>query len=260
MKRACAVCVTARAKPCPQPASEELEECYRQFQIANYKCLTAAVCVMRPAAKFYQHLFKSEMWGVLFRAPRGALPLRMQWTQQKTVHTVADAPTASSASGAGTTRTRVFLRTLSENPLQFDLMDVDEEPPENSHEIELIDNELNSQPCADTVTALIQHACTLPHSDWVQDLAAGLRAEGAVPLAQMICNSREQLKPHAGALAAPLLELAASTPREDNGRKLLNSLHVDIVTRNPPPLERHRGLPLRAPQLDHRVPNQHLYR
>ncbi|KAL0803201.1 hypothetical protein ABMA28_017340 [Loxostege sticticalis] len=220
MKRACAVCVTARAKPCPQPASDELEECYRQFQIANYKCLTAAVCVMRPAAKFYQHLFKSDMWGVLFRPPRGALPLRMQWTQQKTVHTVADAPTASSASSAGTTRTRVFLRTLSENPLQFDLMDVDEEPPENSHEIELIDNELNSQPCADTVTALIQHACTLPHSDWVQDLAAGLH-DMQLP--------RTVEAPTPGALAAPLLELAASTPREDNGRKLLNSLHVDIL-------------------------------
>ncbi|XP_028172835.1 uncharacterized protein LOC114361834 [Ostrinia furnacalis] len=278
MKRACGVCAASRDKACPRPAAPELKEAYRQFQVANYKCLCAAILIMRPEAKFYQFLFRRNVWEKLFDCEQQwKLPLKMTWSQQKTIHTVVDSPTGrtSATSASRTTRTRMFLRTLSENPLQFDLMDTDEEPPENSHEIELVDNELNSQECADTVIGLLQHASSLHHTGWVTALAEGLA--GSAPLAQMVCNCREALKPHAGVLRGPLIEVMATTAREDNGRKLVNSLHVDIVSfdrlqvlgsvfakaepRNPPPLERYtRPATIGPPKLGHRVSNKHVHR
>ncbi|XP_063836741.1 uncharacterized protein LOC135085885 [Ostrinia nubilalis] len=185
MKRAGGLCAASRDKACPRPAAPELKEAYRQFQVANYKCLCAAILIMRPEAKFYQFLFSRNVWEKLFDCEQQwKLPLKMTWSQQKTIHTVVDSPTSrtSATSASRTTRTRMFLRTLSENPLQFDLMDTDEEPPENSHEIELVDNELNSQECADTVMGLLQHASSLHHTGWVTALAEGLT--GSAPLAQ----------------------------------------------------------------------------
>ncbi|CAG9789775.1 unnamed protein product [Diatraea saccharalis] len=235
IKKVCALCYTLRSKNIPDDASADLRRCYRQCLLENYKCFCAAVCVSCPAEKFYGFLFDPTVWekivdpDVVYK-----LPLQSQWNRDRKYHvTAANVPSGGAGAGAGagtgTLRTRVFLRTLSVDPLQYDLLPPQEQE-DNAQELELCINELNSEPLVVCVSGLVNHAALLAHHAWRGALAAALGGDATGTnvkwiLAQVIYNCRDKLIPHASVLRPALLQFVAKTACDSR----LNGLHIDVL-------------------------------
>ncbi|KAI5640746.1 hypothetical protein NE865_06853 [Phthorimaea operculella] len=241
VRETCKLCHNLRKVKIPNDADNKFKEDFRQFQCASYNCYAAAICKRRPDGdKFYQPLFDITTWdNIVDSAKKYHLFIRQQWNQrtkrQPVSIDVESAPTsglASLSASRGTVRSRMFLRTLSENPLMYDLIEDSKDEEIKTQDIQLPSNELNSHECSATITALLCHVTNLPHTTWVNLLVEGLNAchkNAKWLLAQMICNCKEELKPHASVLRSALLEVVANTALERNEKMVLNGLHVDIL-------------------------------
>ncbi|RVE50689.1 hypothetical protein evm_004599 [Chilo suppressalis] len=240
IKRVCTLCHTLRTKTIPDDASEDLKDCYRQCLVQNYKCFCAAVCVSRPAEKFYSFLFELKEWekmvdsNVVYK-----LPLQSQWNKGRKLHLVAaNVPSEgdylkglTGTRTSGTLHTRLFLRTLSDDPLKYDLHQIGDQDA-NAQDLELLANELNKVELVLPLTALVSHAARLTHYMWRESLSQALKQGTRNTrwiLAQVICNCKEELSPHASVIRPALLELVADTACDNGGKKTLNGLHFDVL-------------------------------
>ncbi|XP_045782102.1 uncharacterized protein LOC123878815 [Maniola jurtina] len=229
----CKLCVTLRASvKCPPAADESMKESCRLFYCSNYNCLAAAICCTQLKPAVCATVFHKDVWNHLIGDEEIKLPLRPQWIQRSTRQAVSIEVTGSllslrTSATLTTVRTPAFLRTLSENPFQYDLVQEDEQP--QTQDLQLIDNYLNKHECAGTLTALLSRVSALEHVQWRDALIATLDgdARGNVKwlLAQAVCNSKEDLKPHASALRPALLAVIVKTAKD----KKLNGLHIDIL-------------------------------
>ncbi|XP_046975388.1 uncharacterized protein LOC124541516 [Vanessa cardui] len=224
----CKLCFTLRTKvTCPEGADEAMEKSCRSFQCANYNCLVTAIVLRDPKPQVYETVLDESVWARLVGDEDIDLPIREQWRQRVTRQAV---PAALSELRTRTlsdarTRTRMFTRTLSENPLAYDLLqEHDEMGPQ---ELEVSDNPLNRHPCAATLSSLFSAVGSRGIDVW-----GGLEralAEGpprvAWLLAQAVVNSREQLQARAHVLQRALLALVARSAHN----RTLNALHVDIL-------------------------------
>ncbi|KAL4719105.1 hypothetical protein ACJJTC_011789, partial [Scirpophaga incertulas] len=204
---------------------------YRECSVENFRCLCAAICVSRPAEKFYELVFNIKVWETLVDPDaKFKLPILSHWSQRRTFHSTA-VDVTSAEKEHGSVRTRVFLRTLSEDPLQYDFLPLPAQEG-SCQELELSATALNLQPVATTLTALVKHATALPHQGWrdtlTKVLVGGSHTNLKWTLAQVICNCKKELTPHANVLRPALLEMVSSTAFEHTGKRVLNGLHVEV--------------------------------
>ncbi|XP_026328054.1 uncharacterized protein LOC113236263, partial [Hyposmocoma kahamanoa] len=172
----CKACVGLRKLKC----CDSYEEVYRQFQVANYNCLCAAICKKKPMENIYSQIFDHDTWARLVDKNRQYdIPLLNKWHQRtkRTPISVEVETDEHTNIHTGTVRTRMFLRTLSENPLQYDLIADNVEETVITQDLTLRENELNNHECAPTLTAVLCHMSTLGFSQWKDLLAAALSGD-----------------------------------------------------------------------------------
>ncbi|XP_063544185.1 uncharacterized protein LOC134752404 [Cydia strobilella] len=142
---------------CPLP-DDQLFPMYRKLQCLIYNVMCAAICRRRPAAPPYEQLLSTgALQRIVDEKEEYVLPIRASWTQRTKLFPVAVPLEPSTLSPSHTQRSRIFLRTLSEDPMLFDLHSSVEEQME-VQDISLVETPLNSHPCAGTLTALLRHA------------------------------------------------------------------------------------------------------
>ncbi|CAG4948263.1 unnamed protein product [Parnassius apollo] len=236
-------CVELEAKKvvvCPAGADQKLKNNCLLFHCENYNCLTAAIFCREPKeSKFYDLIYNEAAWNrIVDPDVTYDLPLRAQWRkrtvkQAVSVELSSDSPLLgrSLTRTSARTRTRTFLHTLSENPLDFDLqLPCDEQ--DDGHEMSVSESSVNEHACAATLTAATSRICLLPISSWQHRIAAALRAHlhhnVKWLLAQVICNCTEDVKSHASILRPALLEMIVQTSSDGAGG-VLNGLHVQIL-------------------------------
>ncbi|XP_048003186.1 uncharacterized protein LOC125239617 [Leguminivora glycinivorella] len=214
---------------CPLP-DDQLYTMYRKLQCLIYNVMCAAICRRRPPAPLYEQLLSTDaLQKIVDDKEEYILPIRNSWMQRTKSIAVAVPLEPNMLSRSHTQRSRIFLRTLSEDPMLFDLHSSEEEQLE-VQDISLLETPLNSHACAATLTALLHHAAGVSTlaSLWrcLASLLAGTSGNNLKwLLAQVICNCKEELKPHASVLLPGLLAVLASV---ENG-KCMNGLHLDVV-------------------------------
>ncbi|CAH0599403.1 unnamed protein product [Chrysodeixis includens] len=235
-EQACRYCVTISASTkCGEGASPELREACLWLQSAAYNCLTAAICRRKPNKKLYTRIFDAHAWAnIVDKDAVYPFELQAYSTYRGTRSPRKPLEMLPSSSFTGTVRSRLFLTTLTENPLQYDMIPDEEDDLEDDQPPELEDSVLDAHGCLSTLTALLEHAATLEHNDWRSILIACLTAGTVLNvkwlLSQAICNASESLKSHAGELTPGLLQLIADTPQAYNNKFVLNNLHLEILT------------------------------
>ncbi|CAB3224481.1 unnamed protein product [Arctia plantaginis] len=245
IKEVCIYSMTLRTKVrCPDNASAALQDACLRLQTSAYNCLTAAICKRRPSQKQYAAVFDMSAWTkIVDPHVQHDLWPRAYWgdTKSRKQPGGADGQGPNSVSTtltySRTVRTSLFMATLSENPMQYDMIPNEDEEEDNDVEEEkpvgYENHPLNAHGCLVSITALLEHSSTLEHTDWLTKLAEGLTSNLPVnakwTLAQAICNARTELKPHASVLTPALLDLVATTPKVIGDRQVLNNLHVDIL-------------------------------
>ncbi|XP_052757246.1 uncharacterized protein LOC113513711 isoform X2 [Galleria mellonella] len=232
IREGCKLCVTLRLEDCPAAADDALRADFKRFQYKMYNCLSAAICKRRPVEKFYESILSRQAWSRLCdESVTYKLPIFR--SKRKTRHSVSvEVGQGGDYLSSGSVRTRMFLRTLSDDPLNYDLTTHEEFTQVVTQDLELTDNELSQHACAATLTAVVAHVAAHSHTQWLRELVAALdelHDNTRWLLAQAIINCKEELRQHANVLCPALLKLVANTPREEGGRKRLNGLHVDIL-------------------------------
>ncbi|XP_052745797.1 uncharacterized protein LOC112045695 [Bicyclus anynana] len=224
------LCVTLRTSvKCPPDADAGMKESYRMFQCENYNALAAAVCCTSLKPAMVGTVFSRAAWDLLIGDEEIQLPLRQPWNQQSTRHALSievSGELRARTLATSTMRTQAFAGTLSENVLQYDLAEPEEEV--EVQELHLADNALNAHACAATLTALLSRLSAVQAPGWRQELVSALcsaRRNVRWLLAQAVCNSKEDLQPHASALRPALLDVIVTTAHQ----KILNGLHMDIL-------------------------------
>ncbi|KAG6461182.1 hypothetical protein O3G_MSEX012472 [Manduca sexta] len=224
---------------CPAGADTTLQDSCRQAQCAAFACACAALRRRAPPERAYGALFEPTLWSVLLD-PHAThdLPLPDNYVVRKVRHTVsieegdAAGVAGSAARRAGTLtgsthRSRLFLRTLSQNPLEYDKEPAQDEAP-GEQEVEVRASWLNSLRVSRDVTALLRHAAArrLHAPRRLADALCGRGQRNAkLMLAQVVCNCSAELAQYADALRPALLQLVAEINDEP-----FNSLHLDILT------------------------------
>ncbi|KAH9635177.1 hypothetical protein HF086_009517 [Spodoptera exigua] len=237
-------CVTVRRSVhCPDGASEELKQTCLWLQTSSYNCLSAAICRRKITQSLSSQLFNVQVWASIvdkdavypfylksyMRSREGSKPAKRSLNSM-----------ATTSSFTGTLRSTIFLTTLSENPLHFDLIPHDDDQEQEEEVIqEFEDNVLNAHGCLSTITYLFEHASKLDHYEWRDTVVRALSDDTELHtnakwmLAQAICNASEDLKPHASVLCPALFKLISDTSSpssNDNGKPVLNNLHIEILT------------------------------
>ncbi|XP_063371632.1 uncharacterized protein LOC134659854 [Cydia amplana] len=214
----------------PMP-DDRLYPMYRKLQCLIYNVMCAAICRRRPAAPLYEQLLSTDaLQKIVDEREEYVLPIRASWTQRTKSLPVAVPLEPSTLSPSHTQRSRIFLRTLSEDPMLFDLHSSVEEQVE-VQDISLVETPLNCHPCAGTLTALLRHAAGVSTLASLWRILACLLKDGTSGknlkwiIAQVICNCKEELKPQASALLPGLIAVLASI---DEG-KCMNGLHLDVL-------------------------------
>ncbi|XP_050359880.1 uncharacterized protein LOC126779787 [Nymphalis io] len=222
----CKLCFTLRAKiSCPEGADQAMEKTCRLFHCANYNCMATAIILRDPKPQVYATVFDETYWYKLIGDEEFDLPIREPWRLRVTHQ--AD-PTSLSELHTRThsdMHTRMFTRTLSENPLAYDLL---QEPEEVEPREPLVsDNPLDRHPCSAALSSLLAAVGSRGVDVW-----GGLErvlSEGPPPLVSLLAHavvtSRQQLRARAKPLQRALLAALARTAR----RRVLNALHVDIL-------------------------------
>ncbi|XP_075989548.1 uncharacterized protein LOC142985326 [Anticarsia gemmatalis] len=235
VKEVCKYTMTLRDKvQCPDDATDALKDVCLRFQCSAYNCLTTAICKRRPPKGQYRAIFDPNAWSkIVNHDMEYEFPARAYWNDYS-LKKKMDGSVSSSSSFTTTARTRIFMTTLSENPLQYDMIANDDD--EEEEEVEDVPQDYSSHPlnvngCLATITSLLQHATTLDHTEWLPPLIEGLK-NGPVNskwmLAQAICYAELDLKPHAKLLVPILLQLVVNTSKM-NEKAILNNLHIDIL-------------------------------
>ncbi|XP_050559333.1 uncharacterized protein LOC118279006 [Spodoptera frugiperda] len=225
----------------PSEASDELKSTYLWFHTSYYNCLSAALCRRQLTKKFSAKLFDVHAWDDLVDK-QAVYPfhLKSYVRSRDSVRPARRAldSLATTSSFTGTLRSAIFLNTLSDNPLYYDLIPNEEEQDEEDDApLEFEDSILNAHGCLSTMTYLLEHVSRLEYHEWRESVVSAL-SDGDVHInvkwmiAQAICNASEELKPHATALCPALFELIAYTARStnDSEHRVLNNLHIDILT------------------------------
>ncbi|XP_026744038.1 uncharacterized protein LOC113505497 isoform X2 [Trichoplusia ni] len=236
-EQACKYCVTISANTkCPEGASPELRDACLWLQTSAYNCLTAAICRRKPKKKLYARIFDAHAWAKIVDKD-AVYPFELQAysSYRGSTSSQRQLEVYTSSSFSGTVRSRLFLTTLTENPLQYDMIPHDgDDDLEEDQPPEFEDSVLDTHGCLSTLTSLLEHSSTLEHDDWKSITIACLTTEGVLNVkwlvAQAICNASDCLKIHASELTPALLHLIADTPRTHNNRLVLNNLHLDILT------------------------------
>ncbi|XP_059056606.1 uncharacterized protein LOC131850411 [Achroia grisella] len=232
IREVCKMCVTLRDEDCPAAAEDNLRGDFKRFQYAIYNCLCAAICKRQPGEKLYEHILSRDAWSRIVD-DNVTYNLTIVTKPRKTRHSVSiEVPQGGDYLSTSSVRTRMFLRTLSEDPLNYDLISHEEHTQVVTQDLELIDNELSDHPCSATLTALVSHVCSQGYTNWLREMVRALRelhVNMKWLLAQVIINCKDDLTQHASVLRPALLELIADTPHEKQGKRLLNGLHVDIL-------------------------------
>ncbi|XP_022818791.1 uncharacterized protein LOC111351222 [Spodoptera litura] len=243
LKTTCKYCVTASRKvKCPTDASEEPKQICLWLQTTLYNCLSTAICRWQITEKLCAELFNVDVWArIVDKEAVHPFYLKSYVRSRDSVRPAKRAlnSMASTSSFTGTVRSTIFLTTLSENPLHFDLLPNDDEEEDEDEIIsEFEDNALNSHGCLSTITYLLEHASKLEYHGWRDAIVAALSADPNLHtnarwmIAQAVCNASEHLKTHATALCPALFKLVADTSLSsaDNGKPVLNNLHVEVLS------------------------------
>ncbi|GBP87510.1 DNA-dependent protein kinase catalytic subunit [Eumeta japonica] len=191
VREICKCCDSLRTKiMLPDNTSDQLKKIYRDFQCSNYNCMAAAFCNRRPEPKLYGRLFAANVWPLIVdRDRRYKLDIPTQGrVSSKTLWVctdgAADADCAADMRTARTAPTRLFTRTLSDDPLRYDfLSDYSSPETETSGQmVSVCDNELNGHECAAALSGLLRQLAgvgaerTSPAPSWLQQLADALIA------------------------------------------------------------------------------------
>ncbi|XP_063632404.1 uncharacterized protein LOC134803535 [Cydia splendana] len=230
VRETCSWCHQLRERLHRPMPDDQLYTMYRKLQCLIYNVMCAAICRRRPAAPLYEQLLGTDaLQRIVDEKEQYVLPIRASWTQRTKSLPVAVPLEPSTLSPSYTQRSRIFLRTLSEDPMLFDLHSSVEEQVE-VQDISLVETPLNCHPCAGTLTALLRHAAGVSTlaSLWraLACLLAGTSGKNLKwLLAQVICNCKEELKPQATVLLPGLLAVLASV---EEG-KFMNGLHLDVL-------------------------------
>ncbi|KAF9419594.1 hypothetical protein HW555_003872, partial [Spodoptera exigua] len=189
-------CVTVRRSVhCPDGASEELKQTCLWLQTSSYNCLSAAICRRKITQSLSSQLFNVQVWASIVDKD-AVYPFYL----------------------------KSYMRSR-------------EQEEEVIQEFE--DNVLNAHGCLSTITYLFEHASKLDHYEWRDTVVRALSDDTELHtnakwmLAQAICNASEDLKPHASVLCPALFKLISDTSSpssNDNGKPVLNNLHVEILT------------------------------
>ncbi|CAH0730370.1 unnamed protein product, partial [Brenthis ino] len=219
VKIVCKLCVTL---------CSHVDGSYRLFHRANYNCLVAAFCLRDPSPEKYRILFDTKFWGKLIDEEELQLPIREQWNYRTTRHAAPHLATDVSLRTASV-KTRMFTRTLSENPFQYDLTHEDTEVTQ-PQEIQLKDSPLNRHQCMAAFKALLNKENAIQDEQCRKNLENTLKSDETPAnvkwlLAQAICNSKDELKAHASGFQPALLAVIIKTVKNNK----LNDLHVDIL-------------------------------
>nr|XP_049703878.1 uncharacterized protein LOC110383324 [Helicoverpa armigera] len=239
LEQASKYCVTVSSKAvCPTDASHEMKTTCLWLQCSSYNCLTTAICRRKLSKNLCARIFNVQVWAKIVDVD-AVYEFELKDHARYKGHLPAKRPVdavATSSSFTGTVRSRLFLTTLSENPLQFDMIPLDEEEEEEEEELpsKYEDSVLNKHGCLSTVTAALEHAATVQHTEWRDAVVSAVSSHVELNvkwiIAQAICNAEEALKPHAGVLTPALFQLIADTCTINNGKHVLNNLHVEILT------------------------------
>ncbi|XP_063391030.1 uncharacterized protein LOC134676568 [Cydia fagiglandana] len=231
VRETCSWCHQLRERLHRPMPDDQLYPMYRKLQCLIYNVMCAAICRRRPAAPLYEQLLGTDaLQRIVDEKEEYVLPIRTSWTQRTKSLPVAVPLEPSTLSPSHTQRSRIFLRTLSEDPMLFDLHSSVEEQVE-VQDISLVETPLNSHPCAGTLTALLRHAAGVSTLASLWRILASLLKGGTSGknlkwlLAQVICNCKEELKPQASVLLPGLLAVLASV---EEG-KCMNGLHLDVL-------------------------------
>ncbi|XP_013143966.1 PREDICTED: uncharacterized protein LOC106107610 isoform X2 [Papilio polytes] len=200
------------------------------FYCENYNSLVSAIWCRQPSdPKFYSLVFDVKTWcRIVDPYLEYQLPLVESW-QKRTMHQYAGVKLEESSgllTSASSSTARTYLRTLSENPGEFDegLIQDDQE----CQELCIPENVINQHPCAGILTMSLSRATSLPHTTWLTTtlttLTTNTYKNAKWLLAQAICNCREDLKVHASTLSPALLTMVVQTSGDH-----LNSLHIDVI-------------------------------
>ncbi|XP_045540914.1 uncharacterized protein LOC106716394 [Papilio machaon] len=227
----CVDLVKNRPVTCPDDADDSFKKICLLFYCENYNSLASAVWCRQPSdPKFYDLVFNKETWcRIIDPQMEYQLPLVESW-QKHTMHQFAGVELEDSScllSSTSTTRTRTYLRTLSENPEEFDVGMLQDDQ-EYHQELCISENMLNQHPCAGILTMSVSRATSLSHMTWlntiINTLTTDIHRNSKWLLAQAIYNCKEDLKGNASILRPALLAMLVQTSDQE-----LNSLHIDII-------------------------------
>ncbi|KPJ09869.1 hypothetical protein RR48_01266 [Papilio machaon] len=143
------------------------------FYCENYNSLASAVWCRQPSdPKFYDLVFNKETWcRIIDPQMEYQLPLVESW-QKHIMHQFAGVELEDNScllSSTSTTRTRTYLRTLSENPEEFDV-GMPQDDQECHQELCISENMLNQHPCAGILTMSVSRATSLSHMTWLNTI------------------------------------------------------------------------------------------
>ncbi|XP_068626114.1 uncharacterized protein [Battus philenor] len=228
----CMALVAKNVVQCVDNNDLKLKNNCLRFHCEIYNCMAAAIWCQAPAKPvFYDYVFDQAAWTrAVDPDVEYNLPIKPHWQKSTFSRAVSvELDSSSSLLSRTSTRTRTFLHTLSENPLEFDVGFLQEDQ-EYRQEVSLSENPINYHPSAATITASLSRACHLPHKQWLvttsTTLTLGLHRNVKWLVAQAICNCQKELKVHATTLLPALFKMIADTSAEE---QVLNGLHVDVL-------------------------------
>lgn len=243
VKAVCKICVTVRNKViCPEDGNEKITEACRLLQCAAYKCISAALCIRKPAPFMYDYVFDNQVWSSMVSETADyEVPLRSNVNLKAKHHSsaisVSDTNIQPGAviSLTRTVRSRLFPERLSEHSMHYNMSfnRNDRVEETQTEDYRLIDNPMNNHEVTPTLTALFCHMATISDSEWLQilcnALTGSLHKNVKLILAQAAVNAKEQLKKHAYALCPALLSFIVATAHDHDDKKMIDGFHVDVL-------------------------------
>ncbi|CAK1550295.1 unnamed protein product [Leptosia nina] len=232
VREVCKYCVALRKDMvAPSDSDDKMQELYRMFQCANFNCLCAALRCRAGVSSLFNVVLDVSVWEHLVDKQDLKLPLK---PTRRVIRRPDKSPdmesTPSTSSTLNTVKSRIFLTTLTDNPLMYDLHEEEHETEsdlEKWSESPSDTGAIYSHDCSSPLTALVLHILSrdLPSEIYLRPLGDVLTGSYHQNLkwlvAQVVCNIGDQLAPLRNALFASVLDTL-----EDG---LLNQMHLHII-------------------------------